>query len=1028
MNRIFYLFVCLCFLSYNVWGQNTQNYSLKGQVQDTSGETVVGANIKIKGADIGTITDLDGNFSLLVPAKGAILIISFIGYQSQEIRLKPGENNLKVVLKDDAQQLDEIVVVGYGTQKKSSLTSSVEVVRSEELLQMPTIYLDEALKGQVGGLEVMSTTGDPSSSKESNIHIRGINGAPLLVIDGVPRFGTNTTEGEMRLSDLNPDDIESISVLKDAAAAAVYGARAANGVILVQTKRATGNQKVSVNYRGQLNLQRATYLPEFQYAFVFAKLYFRAMENSPSAVGINPYTDEQLEMIRTHSNPNVYGDENLIDYLDKFGYSMIHSLSVSGGNNFVKYYMSGGYTNTKGLYSGVGRDRYNYSMKLDATLLKGLVLSLDVNGTRSENKNTSYFTIDAAYNFSPVEVLRFTDGRLASVNSSNPLIAVDGSGGYVRNKMNMNTITATLKYDVPWVKGLSAYLRATFDNNNSVQKTFSSPVTLYTYDKQTGEIKEHDKTTYPKAKITLKETDRFVDNKLVELGVNYNRTFAAKHDVSGLLVINYQDYHNRYLSGENLHMAGNFAEKMGSATTPKVNGEESYSERASMIGRATYGYDNRYFIEGSFRVDGSTKFHPDNRWGFFPTASASWVLSNEQFFKNWDQPVLSNVKFRGSMGILGDDGAIDDYSYLRKYMYVVRQGYNIGGNLKPGIVMDTSAYPNPDLKWGQSRDYNVATDLGFWGNRFGLSFEYYWRYRTNMIMVAPSYLYPPSTGVDGNPPNMNFAKIKAWGWDLTLTHRNSIQKVKYDLTLTLAQTRDRVLDYGDESSLEPTRRRVGKSYMVWWLYEADGLFQSQEEIDNHLVDQDEQGNITLAPGDIKYKDQNGDGKLTDIDKIAVKNSSNPEMTMSLRLGVKYKGFFVNAMFQGVSGYQQQLTELYTLESGSLQRFQKYHLTDTWSESNMNATYPRVKIANTNDNNRKASTFWVKDCDFIRLKSLSVGYALPVSVLKKIKLSSASISLQGSNLCTWSTLKDMDPESLRGYPIQRSYGMTLNLGF
>ena len=559
MNRIFYLFVCLCFLSYNVWGQNTQNYSLKGQVQDTSGETVVGANIKIKGADIGTITDLDGNFSLLVPAKGAILIISFIGYQSQEIRLKPGENNLKVVLKDDAQQLDEIVVVGYGTQKKSSLTSSVEVVRSEELLQMPTINLDEALNGQVAGLQVMSTTGDPSSSKESNIHIRGINGAPLLVIDGVPRFGTNTTEGEMRLSDLNPDDIESISVLKDAAAA-VYGARAANGVILVQTKRATGNQKVSVNYRGQFNLQQATNLPEFLNAYEFAKLYNRALENSPSAVGINPYTDEQLEMIRTHSNPNVYGDENLIDYLDKFGYSMIHSLSVSGGNNFVKYYMSGGYTNTKGLYSGVGRDRYNYSMKLDATLLKGLVLSLDVNGTRSENKNTSYFTIDAAYNFSPVEVLRFTDGRLASVNSSNPLIAVDGSGGYVRNKMNMNTITATLKYDVPWVKGLSAYLRATFDNNNSVQKTFSSPVTLYTYDKQTGEIKEDDKTTYPKAKITLKETDRFVDNKLVELGVNYNRTFAAKHDVSGLLVINYQDYHNRYLTGENLDMAGIYPE------------------------------------------------------------------------------------------------------------------------------------------------------------------------------------------------------------------------------------------------------------------------------------------------------------------------------------------------------------------------------------------------------------------------------------------------------------------------------------
>ena len=1027
MNRIFYLFIFLCCLSYGVWGQNAKNYSLNGKVFDTSGETIVGANIKIKGADSGTITDLDGNFTLLVPSKETILIVSFIGYQSQEIRLKPGENNLKIVLKDDAQQLDEIVVIGYGTQKKSSLTSSVEVVRSDDLLQMPTFNIDEALSGQVAGLQVMATSGDPSTAKESNIHIRGINGAPLLVIDGVPRFGTNSSEGEMRLSDLNPDDIESISVLKDGAAAAVYGARAANGVILVQTKRAAGNQKISVNYRGQFNLQQATRLPEFLNAYEYAKLYNRAIENTASPQKL-PYTDEELEMIRTHSNPNIYGDENLIDYLDKFGYSTIHSVSVAGGNSFVKYYMSGGYTNTKGLYSGVGRDRFNYSMKLDATLLKGLVLSLDMTGTRSENKNTSYSTIDAAYNFSPLQVLRFTNGDLASVESSNPLIAVEGLGGYIRNKMNMNTITATLNYDMPWVKGLSAYIRATFDNNNSVQKTFNTPVTLYTYKKETGNIEEDYKTTYPEAKITLEEIDRFVDNKLLEFGVNYNRTFVGKHDVSGMLVVNYQDYKNRYLKGKNKEMAGIYPEIIGTSLSSDLAGTEIYTQRASLIGRATYGYGNRYFIEGSFRVDGSTKFHPDNRWGFFPTASASWVLSNESFFKNWDQPILSNVKFRGSVGILGDDGAIDDYSYLMKYMYVARQGYNIGGALKPGIVMDTTNFPNPELKWGQSRTYNLATDLGFWGNRFGLSFEYYWRYNTNMITIAPSYLYPPSTGVDSNPPNMNFGEIKAWGWDLTLSHRNFIQKVKYDLTLTLAQTRDRVLDYGDESSIDPSRRRVGKSSMVWWMFEADGLFQSQEEIDNHNLDQDGQGNATLAPGDIKYKDQNDDGLLSDLDRIAVKNSSNPEMTMSLRLGVKYKGFFVNAMFQGVSGYQQKITELYTLETGSLQRFQKYHLTDTWSEDNRNATYPRVKITNKNDNNRQESTFWVKDCDFIRLKSLSLGYSFSGETLKKMKLSSASISLQGSNLFTWSTLKDMDPESLRGYPIQRSYGMTLSVGF
>lgn len=1026
MRKILYLLLLL-FCSVNIFSQSmTKTYTLKGNVSDSSGESIIGANIKIQNTTTGTITDLDGNFSLLVSGKATELVVSFIGYKSQIVKLKEGQNDLRIVLKDDAQQLDEVVVVGYGTQKKSSLTSSVEVIRSEDLLNMPVINLDEALSGQAAGLQVMSTTGDPSSGKEASIRIRGINNAPLLVIDGVPRFGTNSSDSETRLSDLNPDDIESISILKDAAAAAVYGSRAANGVILVQTKRAKGDKKVQINYRGQFNLQQATQLPEFLNSYDFAKLFNRAVENSESSSSI-PYTDEQLEMIRTGSNRNIYANENLVDYLNKFGYSTIHSLSVNGGNEHVKYYISAGYTNTKGLYSGIGRDRFNYSMKLDATLLKGLVLSLDMSGVRSENKNTSSFTIDAAYGFSPVQPLRFTDNSLASISGSNPLIGVEGLGGYVRDKTNLNTITANLKYDIPGVKGLSAYLKGTFDTNNAIRKTFDKPTTLYLYSKETGVITEDPLTTYPKAKISLTERDQNLTNMLLELGLNYNRTFAKVHEVSGMLIVNYQDTQNRYLSGINQDMPGIYPEVIGTAVSSKLTGDEFYTQRASLIGRFTYGYASRYFIEGNFRVDGSTKFHPDNRWGFFPSVSASWVTSNEKFFKNWEQRVLSNLKFRASIGVLGDDGSISDYDYLQKYMYVIRQGYNIGGNLKPGITMDISSFPNPDLMWGKSRDYNVATDLGFWDNRFGLTYEYYWRYRTNGITIAPAYLYPPSTGVDGNPPNMNFSELKAWGWDLTLTHKNSINKVKYDVALTLSKSQDEYTDYGDESSIAENRRRVGKSSMLWWVYEADGLFQSAEEIANHKLNQDGQGNVTLAPGDIKYKDQNGDNELSDLDRIAVKNSSNPELSMSLRLGIRYKGFFANAMFQGVNGYQQNIKELYTLENSSLQRFQNYHLTDTWTVDNPNAKYPRVKIATKNDNNRQESTFWVEDCSFIRLKSLSIGYALQPSVLKKMKISSMSISLQGSNLFTWSTLKGMDPESLRGYPIQRSYGMTLNFG-
>ena len=1009
-KRITALFIGALCLAGGLAAQTPQPI-LKGKVIDRGGETVIGAHVKWKNAQGGAVTDLDGNFS--IPETGTELVISFLGYKTQTIKIKPGQKNLVITLEDDAQDLDELVVVGYGTQKKASLTGSIETIKSEDLLSLPTANLDEALYGQVAGLQVMQTTGDPSSAKEANLHIRGINNSPLLVIDGVPRFGTTTSDGEMRLSDLNPDDIESISILKDAAAAAVYGARAANGVILVQTKRASGNQKVSVNYRGQMNIQQATQLPDFLDAYEYAKLYNRAVENTPGTANA-AYTPEQLEMIRTHSNPNVYGDENLLDYLDNVGYTTTHS---------------GGYTHSKGLYSGVNRDRFNYSAKLDATLTKGLVLSLDITGSRSNSKNSSYTTIDNAYNSSPLQVLRFDNGYLASVDGSNPLINVEGLGGYIKDTGKMNTITANLRWELPWVKGLSVYARATFDNNTRIEKTFDKPVTLYTYDQQTGQFDTDPNTVYPTAKVSIEQIDRFVDNQLYEAGINYNRTFAAKHDVGAMLVANYQQTHNQYMTGENQN-ASIYPETIGTAVTARLLGSETYNQRASLIGRLNYGYDYRYFVEASFRVDGSTYFHPDHRWGFFPSVSASWVLSNETFFKNWKQKVLSNVKFRASTGLLGDDGLVGEYSYLLTYIESTREGYNIGGNYRPGIIMSTGNYPNPELTWGKSHDYNIAADLGFWDNRFGLTFEHYWRYETDKITAAPSYLYPPSTGVDGNVPNMNFSKLKAWGWDLTLTHRNTVGKVKYNVDLTLAKSQDKYLDFGDESSVTPNLRRVGRSSMVWSMYEAEGLFQSQEEIDNWPLDQDGQGNATLAPGDIKYKDQDGNHVLDTKDLVYVKNSSNPDFNFSLRLGASYKGFFVNVMFQGATGYQQNIKELYTTNSGSLQRFQKYHLTDTWTPDNPGASLPRIKFATANDNNRKESTFWVRDCDFLRLKSLSLGYALQPAVLKKLKLTSASIALQGSNLVTWSSLSDlgMDPESLRGYPIQRSYGITLNLGF
>ncbi len=1013
--------IILCLSSLLAFSQT--NDTLSGTVVDEKGEPLIGATVMVKGTSIGTSTDIDGKYTLKAPnEKKVTLIFSYVGYQTKNLEVTPGKPVETVKMETTANNIDEVVVIGYGVAKKSSLTSSVEVITGDELTKIPAMNVDQSLAGTMPGLGVMQTSGDPSSGSEANLAIRGNNNNPLLVIDGVPRLGTNTSDGEMRLSDLNPDDIESISVLKDAAAAAVYGARAANGVILVQTKRGKeSSKKAKVNFRGQFNFQQATYLPEFLNAYQYAELYNRIVAEDEGTLR-TPY---DLELLGT--NPNVYGDENMLDHLNKWGHSQRYSLSVSGGTKGIRYFVSGGYTNTKGLYANVSRDRYNYAVKLDADLFTGLSLSVDLNGSISSNKNSSYSTIDAAYNYSPLQVLRFTDGNLASIDGSNPLIAVEGIGGWNKVNSDFHTVNAQLRYEIPGVKGLQVYLKGTVDMNNQNTQKFSKPVPLYIWDEATQSSYVDSKTVYPNAKVSMSDRYQKITNTLLEAGVNYNRTFAEKHSVTGLLVFNYQNYNNKYLTGTNSNLSGSFPEIIGNTTTGQIVGSEYYSQRASIVGRATYGYDSKYFAEFSFREDGSTRFAPGKRWGFFPTLSASWVISNEGFFDKVNPDAVSFAKIRGSVGILGDDGSVSDYSYLDQYMFSPNGGYPIGGSFLPGLVQASGIVANPNLEWGKSKDWNIGLDLGFWNNRFNLSAEFYQRYRTNMITSAPAYLFPPSVGTGGSVPSVNIGKIRYQGVDFSLKHVNTIGDWKYNVGFNIALSGNKVLDYGDESANIENLRRKGKSYLVWSMYEAAGLFQSYEEIMG-WADQDTQGNATLQPGDIKYVDQNGDNKIDANDRIYVKNSSMPDLHYGITLGTSWRGIYLTAQFQGVSGYNQRINELYTLESRSLQRFQDYHYYNTWTPENPNAEYPRLKFASSTDNNRKESTFWVRECDFLRLKALTVGYRFPAKMLRKAKISTLDIALQGGNLFTISSLHNMDPESLRGYPLSRTYGVTLNFGF
>lgn len=1024
----FILTLLLVVAASTAWAQSGSKRLLTGFVDDNTGEPLIGATVAVEGSLIATATDIEGKFSLNVPkGKKLKLIVSYVGYATQTVNVAPDVSDVKIRLEVSASEMNEVVVIGYGTAKKSSLTSSVETLKASDIQKIPSMNIDQSLQGQVAGLGVSITTADPSSAQESRISVRGNTGNPLLVIDGIPRLGTNTNEGEMRLSDLNPDDIESVSILKDAAAAAVYGVRAANGVILVQTKRGKTGGRAKVNYRGQLNMEEATNLPKFLDAYDFGRLFNQA---GYSTFGDNTddWTVKPVDLSLIGTNPNLYGNENLMDHLKKWGHTQRHSLSISGGNSTIRYYISGGYSESKGLYSNVGRSRYNYSAKLDADLFTGLTMSVDLTGSISHYKNPSYLSLDAAYAYSPLEVLRYTDGNLASIEGANPLIDLEGLGGYTKNNSDFHTISAILRYDIPLLKGIQVYVRGTVDMNHNNTTEYNKPVPLYIYDPVSGTTSVDAKTVYPNANITMMERFQSHNNKLIEAGINYNATFAEKHEVTGLAVFNYQDANNKYLTGRNNNLPGEYPEIIGNTSTGSLSGSETNAERASVIGRATYGFDNRYFAEFSFRVDGSTRFAPGKRWGFFPTVSASWVISNEKFFGKVSPSVMSMAKLRASAGILGDDGAMGDFSYLHVYNFTNGEGYNFGGVWSPTLIPSISAYPNPNLTWGKSKDFNVGVDLGFWNNRFSATLEWYQRTRTNMVTDAREQMFPPSVGTGGVSAKVNVGKVRYRGIDFSLRHLNNIGDFHYNVSFNIGTSSDKVLDWGDESTLPENQRLAGHSFSVWNLYEAAGLFQSEEEIRNWPVDQDGKNNATIRPGDIKYIDQDDNGVLDVNDMVYVKNSSLPEVNYGFGFGAEWKGLYFHAQFAGAGGYNQRITELYTLENGSLQRFQDYHLTDSWTPENPNASYPRVKFATTGDNNRKESTFWLKKCNFLRLKALTVGYRVPAKVLKKSGINTLDISLQGSNLHTWSSLDGMDPEVLRGYPLTRGYGVSLSFGF
>lgn len=1015
--------------------QQSDTYILTGTVIDEAGIPVIGANIIEKGTTNGAVTDLDGNFSIQIH-KNSRLVVSYIGYSDQEIAVN-GAQTLRIVLKEDSQALDELVVVGYGTQKKVNLTGAVEQVTSEVFDNRSVPNVTQALQGSIPNLNIQITDGKPTRTASYNVRGTtsiGQGGDALVLIDGV--------EGDP--STLNPNDIASVSVLKDAASAAIYGARGTFGVVLITTKE-PNKDKTSITYSGNFSMQQPTTVPDFvtdgyEYASHFYEAYHAWNNYSADPKNINKTQEFSLSWLETFRqrkeqgitqeweiDPNgkyiYYGNEDYYDALyKKHTFAQDHNLSVSGNNGKLNYYVSGRFYGYDGLFK-YNTDDYK-TMNLRA---KGSIQVFD--WLKIEN-NMEFSNMDY---HNPINV-----GEGGSIwrniadegHPSSPIFNPDGSltfsaaytvGDFIYGKNGLDTNNRILRNTTGFTASFlenKLHVRGdfTFRNTDYGQTQRRVPIPYSTYD---GEIRELS-TKYNDIQEYKTRTNYIATN----IYADYENTFNEAHYFKGMVGYNYEQstydglkvLRNGLLleDSENINMA------LGDAIT--TSGEYNRWRIAGGFFRLNYAFKDRYLVEVNGRYDGSSKFPTDQQWAFFPSISGGWRISEEEFW-NVKPEVLSDVKIRASYGSLGN-GNVDPYSYLELL------SINTSGRVLNGLKNKYTSAPGvmPDgLTWETATTTDIGADFGSLNGRLRFSGDYYIRKTTDMYTVGETL--PDVFGASS--PKGNYADMTTRGWEITLTWRDQFQLASkpfnYEIRGTLSDyisTIDRYNNKDGKLSDYYAGQRVGEI----WGYVTEGLFQSQEEIDNHAdqtLIQSSSQHVTY-PGDVKIKDLNGDGvidygnnTLSDHGDKTVIGNSLPRFSYSLNLSGDWNNFFVSAFFQGV-GKQDWYPSSECIFWGQYNRpynnLPEWHLGNYWTEDNTDAYLPRYAGYNSSLKST-TQTRYLQNVAYIRLKNLQFGYTLPQEIVSKAKMQNARIYISAENLWCWSPLykhtRDLDVTNIYG---------------
>ena len=989
----------------------TADRTVTGKVTDEKDEPLPGVNIVLKGTQRGTITANDGTYSLLIPEGPQTLIFSFVGYLTGEVPV-PGEKTIAdISLKPDQKSLEEVVVIGYGEQRKVTLTGSVASIRGDQMQRNPSTNVSGAIAGLLPGAVALNRTGEPGRDN-SSILIRGSsttgNTGPLVVVDGI--------QGATGWERINPNDIESISILKDASAA-IYGARAANGVILITTKRGSSGKPV-ISYTMNQGFVKPTRIPKMASSAVFADYLNYMFEKS----GQPPrYTEEEIRKFRDGSDPAYINEDWYGKVLKKVSRQNQHNLNIRGGGEHIKYSVSGSYFDQDGMFKNGSLDFKSYSLRanLDADINRYLNVGVDVNTGMDVGDYPAYSTSTTIARLRQLPYIPvYWENGLPSAgieNGENPAVMVTGAtGNFNEDKQRFQT---KLSFDLklPWVEGLGADGYFAFINDNTFTKNWRTPWTVYDYDRSRDTYSGRTGGGITKPELTQAVSN--FRNSLVNLRLKYARQFN-KHYVNTFIAYEQIDEKSSNFSAFRRNYISSAIDELfaGSLVDQSTGGTRSETGRQNFFGRISYNFSEKYLIDFNARYDGSSAFPKGRRFGFFPGVSAAWRVSQENFLQS--NKLVTDLKLRVSYGRMGNDRIA---AFQNLILYTLgNTGYPFGETsaATQGLVAGVS--PNPNITWEVASTYNAGFDLDLLNGLFGLSLDVFRQKRSN-ILTTRDLAVPYYTGL--KLPNENIGVVQNQGIELQLSHLKTFNDWSVRINANMAFAKSKILDISEAGNVPEWQKAEGHSLGAGLYYINEGISRTQQDVDNAPA------RSGMVVGDLMYKDMNNDGKIDAADRVRLDKTNIPRLTYGFSASVSYRNISLWSHFSGAG----KVWQYYLLSARSGMNQLSDLLENRYRPGSADSKYPILPTVDTESEvSGLRSDFWLKDVSYLRLKTLELSYTLPQELLSSVKIRSMRIYVNGNNLLTFDKLKWFDPENSNEagafYPQNKIFNVGFGLNF